>query len=270
MYASPPLRSQAVNTLPADPPAAMLVNYQGFFDVANCQTLEIWAADRDRPSVVISVDIKIDGVLAATVPANQYRPDLAAYLGDNGEHGLYWSLPATYKDNAQHTIRVYFAGTTQELINSPRQVLCAGSPTTPPPATVTLNPYNGDAYFLNGVVGINTTNVGDRSFPLSVKGKIRAQEIRVELNNWPDYVFAPGYKLPTLGQTEAYLKANRHLPGIPSAREVADNGLLLGDMSSRLLQKVEELTLHLIRLEKRSRQQQTQISRLRKLTLSPR
>ncbi|MES2457426.1 MAG: hypothetical protein V4594_17855 [Bacteroidota bacterium] len=99
----------------------------------------------------------------------------------------------------------------------------------------------------SGNVGIGTANATEK---LSVNGKIRAQEIKVETANWPDFVFAKNFQLPSLQETEKHILANGHLPGIPSAAEVAKDGIELGEMNKRLLQKVEELTLHLIRQEK--------------------
>ncbi|HMI05190.1 MAG TPA: hypothetical protein VK541_22070 [Pedobacter sp.] len=95
----------------------------------------------------------------------------------------------------------------------------------------------------NGNLGIGTSAPTEK---LSVKGKIRAQEIKVEINNWPDFVFAKDYKLLTLQETEKHIKEKGHLPGIPSAAEVEKNGIELGDMNKKLLQKIEELTLYLI------------------------
>lgn len=84
---------------------------------------------------------------------------------------------------------------------------------------------------------------------LQVRGLIRAQEVKVETGNWPDYVFSNNYVLPSLQSVEKHIKEKGHLPGIPSAKEVEANGLELGEMNKRLLQKIEELTLHLIRQE---------------------
>jgi hypothetical protein len=99
----------------------------------------------------------------------------------------------------------------------------------------------------NGNVGIGTATPKEK---LSVNGKIRAHEIKVETANWPDYVFAKDYELPTLRETEKHIKDKGHLPGIPSAAEVKANGVDLGEMNAKLLQKIEELTLHLIEKEK--------------------
>ncbi|MES2458834.1 MAG: hypothetical protein V4594_24995 [Bacteroidota bacterium] len=111
----------------------------------------------------------------------------------------------------------------------------------------------------NGNVGIGTTTPTDK---LSVNGRIRAKEIKIESANWPDFVFAKDYKLPSLQQTEQHILANGHLPGIPSAAEVAKDGIELGDMNKKLLQKIEELTLYLIEIKKENEKQGEQIKSL--------
>ncbi|TKC56599.1 hypothetical protein FBD94_23080 [Pedobacter hiemivivus] len=99
-----------------------------------------------------------------------------------------------------------------------------------------------------GNVGIGTPTPREK---LSVNGKIRAQEVKVENINWPDYVFTKFYRLPELEETAKHIKEKGHLPGIPSAEEVKNNGIDLGEMNAKLLQKIEELTLHLIKLNER-------------------
>lgn len=108
----------------------------------------------------------------------------------------------------------------------------------------------GDKFYVgfNGRVGIGTTAPQET---LSVNGKIRAQEIKVETANWPDYVFADEYQLPSLKETAQFIEQNKHLPGVPKASEVEEKGLSLGEMNRILLQKVEELTLHMIDKDKR-------------------
>ena len=81
-------------------------------------------------------------------------------------------------------------------------------------------------------------------------GLLQAKEVKVTLSGWPDYVFGEDYKLISLGETEQFIKENGHLPGVPSAQEVEERGLSLGEMNARLMQKVEELTLHVIELQK--------------------
>ena len=101
---------------------------------------------------------------------------------------------------------------------------------------------------VDGSLGIGTTD--PKGYMLAVNGKIRAQEIKVETANWPDYVFAKGYQLPSLEEMEKHIQEKGHLPGIPSAKEVKENGISLGEMNNKLLQKIEELTLHLIRQDR--------------------
>src|SRR5690606_7391977 len=83
-----------------------------------------------------------------------------------------------------------------------------------------------------------------------VKGTIHTQEVRVNMNNWSDYVFEDDYDLPSLSEVERYIKKYKHLPEVPSASEVMENGIQLGEMNAILLKKIEELTLHMIAQEK--------------------
>lgn len=102
----------------------------------------------------------------------------------------------------------------------------------------------------SGDVGVGTTSP---SHKLSVNGSVRAKEVIVETTGWSDYVFAGSYKLPTLAETEEHIVRHGHLPGIPSAADVAENGVSLGEMQAKLLAKIEEMTLHQIAMEKRLR-----------------
>jgi hypothetical protein len=113
----------------------------------------------------------------------------------------------------------------------------------------------------NGNAGVGT--VDTKGYKLAVNGKIRAQEIKVEASPWPDYVFTKDYNLPSLQETEKHIKEKGHLPGIPSTAEVKANGIDLGEMNAKLLQKIEELTLHLIEMNKKAEQQQLDINYLK-------
>jgi hypothetical protein len=103
----------------------------------------------------------------------------------------------------------------------------------------------------SGCIGIGT---GDNNLnpleKLAVNGLIHTKEVKVDLLNWPDFVFKSNYDLPTLEMVENQIKAEGHLANIPSALEVETNGLLLGEMNKKLLQKVEELTLYIIEINK--------------------
>jgi len=85
--------------------------------------------------------------------------------------------------------------------------------------------------------------------------KIYAEEVEVRLDaigiNWPDYVFADDYKLRSLSAVEEFVNTHHHLPNVPSEKEIAEDGINLGKMNAILLEKVEELTLYVIELEKK-------------------
>nr|WP_299067257.1 hypothetical protein [uncultured Allomuricauda sp.] len=109
-----------------------------------------------------------------------------------------------------------------------------------------------DIYYDSGNVGIATQNIGN--WQLAVGGKIRAEEIKVE-TGWADYVFKEGYHLPTLEEVEKHIQEKGHLINIPSAKEVEENGIQLGEMNKLLLEKIEEQTLYILQQQKQIRQQ---------------
>ncbi|MCK0191553.1 hypothetical protein [Arenibacter sp. F20364] len=119
-------------------------------------------------------------------------------------------------------------------------------------ALLTSSPWsvNGnDTFYNTGNVGIGTSNT--QGYRLAVDGNMVAEEIKVELSqNWPDYVFTKSYDLPTLEEVERHILDKGHLENIPSAAQVELNGIKLGEMNSKLLQKIEELTLYVIQQQK--------------------
>lgn len=114
--------------------------------------------------------------------------------------------------------------------------------------------------FSDGNVGIGTTDTHNHK--LAVNGSIRAKEIKVEAAPWPDYVFEKEYQLKSLPEVEKFIAVNKHLPEIPSAQSVANEGVNLGEMQAKLLQKIEELTLHLIEQDKKLKKQEQLIDLL--------
>ncbi|MBL6446418.1 hypothetical protein JMN32_08870, partial [Fulvivirga sp. 29W222] len=108
----------------------------------------------------------------------------------------------------------------------------------------------------------------------NIVGDLVAKRIAIyndpsSFSNWPDYVFEVEYKLPSLATVEEYIKKEKHLPEVPSASEIAEEGLDLGKMDATLLKKVEELTLYTIDQEKKIKEQQERLKaqeeRLQKL-----
>ena len=97
-----------------------------------------------------------------------------------------------------------------------------------------------------GSVGIGTTNTN--GYKLAVNGIIRAKEIKVE-SDWADFVFKKDYALPTLREVKKHIEEKGTLPGVPSESDVRTNGVNLGEVNALLLQKIEELTLYIIKLQ---------------------
>jgi hypothetical protein len=124
------------------------------------------------------------------------------------------------------------------------------------------NTGGGGNYYMflndNGKVGIGVDPTVANSFPgtyrLYVKEGILTEKVKVAVattSNWSDYVFANDYRLKSLQEVEAFVKANKHLPGILSAEQMVKEGNDLGATDAKLLEKIEELTLYLIELNKK-------------------
>jgi len=115
---------------------------------------------------------------------------------------------------------------------------------------------SGNTLFNNtGAVGINTGSVAiPAGVKLAVNGKVNCREVEVTLSGWSDFVFGQNYKLKSLNEVESFINTNKHLPDVPSEKEVLSNGTNLGQMDAILLQKIEELTLYVIQLKKENDQ----------------
>lgn len=94
---------------------------------------------------------------------------------------------------------------------------------------------------------------------------LRANDVTVNLNNAADYVFDENYDLKSLEEVESFVKENKHLPGVPSASQLEEKGMSVSEMSNLLLEKVEELTLHLIRVEKENRALKAEVEKLNEM-----
>jgi hypothetical protein len=117
-----------------------------------------------------------------------------------------------------------------------------------------------------GAVGIGVT--GSATIPagylLAVDGRIITEELRIQNSvNWPDYVFTDQYQLMSLDALKKSIQTHKHLPNIPSASEVEDQGILIGDMQKRMMEKIEELTLYILQLHETNKHQQAEIEDLK-------
>ncbi|MEM0543316.1 hypothetical protein WFZ85_11870 [Flavobacterium sp. j3] len=107
-----------------------------------------------------------------------------------------------------------------------------------------------------GNIGIGTETPDTK---LAVNGTVHAKEVVVDLLGWPDYVFEDDFNLMPLEEVEKYINENKHLPNVPSAKVVESDGLNLGEMNKKLIEKVEELTLYVIQLNKELQQVKSQL-----------
>lgn len=114
----------------------------------------------------------------------------------------------------------------------------------------------------NGNVGIGTTDT--KGYKLAVNGDAIFTRVKVKAYTaWPDFVFAPDYNLPSLSAVDAYIKQHKHLPDMPSEKEVKEQGLDLGEMNKKLLQKVEELTLYILQQDAQLKRHEQEILQLK-------
>jgi hypothetical protein len=123
----------------------------------------------------------------------------------------------------------------------------------------------------DGKVGIGTTSPsalldvnGDiKGKKLDINGTIRAKEVKIEATGWADFVFDKNYKLPSLQSVEQHIVEKQHLPDMPSEKEVLEEGVNVVDMQAKLLQKIEELTLYVIQLDKENKVLKQEIKELK-------
>ncbi|MBN8525296.1 MAG: hypothetical protein J0M02_08175 [Planctomycetes bacterium] len=113
----------------------------------------------------------------------------------------------------------------------------------------------------DGSVKIGKTLTVNADTTVSVNTTLFAKEIRVQANPFPDYVFADDYRLLPLPELEAAIKRDRHLPGVPAAAEIAKDGLPVSEIVVKQMEKIEELTLHAIALNKANLALQAEVQR---------
>lgn len=125
-----------------------------------------------------------------------------------------------------------------------------GTPYTSTNANLPTVNWQALNLYVSGTVGIGTAPPNANNFRLAVNGDIRGKELIVE-SGWSDFVFSPDYKLLSIKEVEEYIIKNGHLKDIPPASHVQQNGVGLAETNMRLLQKVEELMLYIIELNKK-------------------
>ncbi|MDW7691161.1 hypothetical protein R9C00_19585 [Flammeovirgaceae bacterium SG7u.111] len=121
--------------------------------------------------------------------------------------------------------------------------------------------HGGGNVIVGSLDGVDISKLNS-GFNLFVRKGIMAEKVKVALKSgWSDFVFEENYALPSLSKVESYIQENHHLQDIPSAKEVEENGINLGEMDAKLLQKIEELMLYTIEQEKAIKLQQSKIQK---------
>lgn len=113
--------------------------------------------------------------------------------------------------------------------------------------------------YRNGNIGVGTDAPSEK---LSVNGNIKTRKLYVTQTAWPDYVFDSSYELTPLAAVGQFIKQYKHLPEIPSAKEIKEKGISVGDNQSLLLKKIEELTLYLLQQDEKIKCLEKQVNRL--------
>ncbi len=193
------------------------------------------------------------------------------------------SYAGTYNTGSNNTFIGYGAGFFSNSTNfgnvflghqagynetgSDKLYICNNSTATP----LIWGDFGISKLVFNGKVSTGTQNqptavgtANTSAYTLFVKGGLLSDEVRVR-TGWADYVFDKNYQLKPLSEVEAFIKANKHLPNVPSALRVENDGLNLGDMSRIQQEKIEELTLYVIEQDKKLNAQQKEIAELKVL-----
>lgn len=169
-----------------------------------------------------------------------------AKIGDG--RGSWWFNANSYSDGNGYnniTNNAYYDGGWKRLETGSESWFLGSFVTATSPGTGSFrimhaNPQSG---------ATNITNLA-ALFEVSANGKVYASEIVVTAAaNWPDYVFASDYKLMPLNEVAKYIKANNHLPNVPTAEEIGKGGIAVGEMQKVQMQKIEELTLYTVQLK---------------------
>ncbi|MDF1699080.1 MAG: hypothetical protein P1U56_24720 [Saprospiraceae bacterium] len=175
-----------------------------------------------------------------------------AYGNSSQTSGIYGGRFLGSGNGSSATVFGIYAQASASGTGNHYAMYTTASTSNPGPNTRSWALYSvGNSYFSNEV-RIGNIN-GATGYRLSVDGKIMSEELKVQMSNeWPDYVFEKDYKLKSTDEIEMFITENGHLPGVPSANDVEEEGgIHVGEMNRILLEKVEELTLLLIEQNKR-------------------
>lgn len=174
---------------------------------------------------------------ASSVPQNGMRVRGRVGIGTSPSHKL-----SVDSDPGEGALRVQVDGATRLLVSSNEGVNVGTSQDHAPARAL---------YVHNKILVNRTEDVP--GYRLAVNGAAIMEEVKVQLTfSWPDYVFEDSYAPVPLDELGTYVQAHKHLPGIPAAAEIEENGgIELGEMQRLTVEKIEELTLYILELKGR-------------------
>lgn len=223
----------------------------------NSSTWEPWSQFlmAGNTELNLSTNFKLAGNYGAELRRGVYPFKMFWYYEDDGTgYGPAW-IHKNRKGTTHPTMFLQTRGNAAELrvndvISLGKMEVSLGSyPTFQTKVQISGNPAKS-SYINNGkglAIGAATVDPG---FMLTVAGHISTREVRVFTGAGADFVFEEDYELPPLSEVEKFVTKNKHLKEIAPAKDMVENGVLIGDMNIKLLQKVEELTLYTIQQEK--------------------
>lgn len=196
----------------------------------------------------------------------------------NNHHGMIFNINDNYGDGDGYikfndylnhsTLSIYNNGKIGIHQDNPSALLHIENPGDPGDKLLQIgdNTYFTDTELkMNGKIVLGNNPITPGTYRLYVEDGILAEKVKVELTtNWSDFVFEENYPLKPIDELESFIKLNKHLPEIPSAMEVEEDGIDLGEMDAKLLQKIEELTLYIIEQQKQIEALKTEVEELKK------
>ena len=229
------------------------------------------------PSAAGSTTNTSTGNVGIGIATPIYRLDVLGDIRSNGELALAKTSSLysvirfnNYWDNVAGNGKLASAGWGGmfQFLNQTGELMYVGMPSGTAGQVISSYTYPFAIHTQQGAVTIGTnvlpTCTTGVALKLFVDGKIGAKEVIVSTTNWCDYVFDKGYKLKSLKEVENFIQANKHLPEVPSEKEVVENGVAMGEMMKIHMKKIEELTLYMIELQKQNEKLATEIANLRK------
>ncbi len=206
------------------------------------------------------------GKFTSTMPylfgAYQTLATIVAYAQPDSTIDVYLRMSGAAWHGASVSLFASGWGISGHLYPSPNPV------TTEPTGTLVYNSVQvKPAFVISNTGNIGVGGVLSPQDRLAVNGNISAQRITVTQKGWPDYVFDSAYQLEQLDNVAAYINEHKHLPGVTAAQEIEQSGLNIGEIMKQQQQKIEELTLYLIELNKKNELLQQRMGQLERTSI---